>query len=145
MTEQNEQHFEMIDRNKDRLLQQKRMATIIQVAGLLGVDELEYIKGEIGDMIADIHRKKMSRKIRIKNAIFGKKVFNSKVELQYYRKYKQINLTKELVMETHEAVGIAEGYIPAETVEEELKAWQHLIDTGMCWQLQGWFEDKLCS
>jgi len=39
----------------------------------------------------------MSRKIRIKNAIFGKKVFNSKVELQYYRKYKQINLTKELV------------------------------------------------
>jgi len=53
-----EQHFEMIDRNKDRLLQQKRMATIIQVAGLLGVDELEYIKGEIGDMIADIHRKK---------------------------------------------------------------------------------------
>ena len=58
MTEQNEQHFEMIDRNKDRLLQQKRMATIIQVAGLLGVDELEYIKNEIGDMIADIERKK---------------------------------------------------------------------------------------
>ena len=53
-----ELHLEMIDRNKDRNLQQKRMATIIQVAGLLGVDELEYIKGEIGDMIADIHRKK---------------------------------------------------------------------------------------
>ena len=58
MTEQNEQHFEVIDRNKDRLMQQKRMATIIQVAGLLGVDELHYIKGEIGDMIADIERKK---------------------------------------------------------------------------------------
>ena len=81
----------------------------------------------------------MSRKVRIKDAIFGKKVFNSKVELEYYKKYKQINLEKELVMKTHEAVGIAEGYIPAETVEEELKAWQHLIDTGMCWQLQGWF------
>jgi|TARA_S200002703_G_scaffold153_1_gene246 hypothetical protein len=53
-----ELHLEMIDRNKDRNLQQKRMATIIQVAGLLGVDELEYIKGEIGDMIADIERKK---------------------------------------------------------------------------------------
>ena len=53
-----ELHLEMIDRNKDRNLQQKRMETIIQVAGLLGVDELEYIKGEIGDMIADIHRKK---------------------------------------------------------------------------------------
>ena len=53
-----ELHLEMIDRNKDRNLQQKRMATIIQVAGLLGVDELTYIKGEIGDMIADIKRDK---------------------------------------------------------------------------------------
>ena len=94
----------------------------------------------------------MSKKVRISTAIFGKKVFNSKAELEYYKKYKKINLAKELVMETHEAVGIAEGYIPAETVEEELKAWQHLIDTGMCWQLQGWFgrqanfliENKLC-
>mgnify|MGYP003652809219 FL=1 len=94
----------------------------------------------------------MSKKVRINTAIFGKKVFNSKAELEYYKKYKKINLAKELVMETHEAVGIAEGYIPADTVEEELKAWQHLIDTGMCWQLQGWFgrqanfliENKLC-
>ena len=53
-----EARLEMIDRNKDRALQQKRMATIIQVAGLLGVDELDYIKNEIGDMIADIERKK---------------------------------------------------------------------------------------
>ena len=62
MTEQNEQHFEVIDRNKDRLLQQKRMATIIQVAGLLGVDELTYIRGEIGDMIKDIERDKRTRR-----------------------------------------------------------------------------------
>ena len=95
----------------------------------------------------------MSKKVRISTAIFGKKVFNSKAELEYYKKYKKINLAKELVMETHEAVGIAEGYIPADTVEEELKAWQHLIDTGICWQLQGWFgrqanfliENKLCK
>jgi hypothetical protein len=95
----------------------------------------------------------MSKKVRVNTAIFGKKVFNSKAELEYYKKYKKINLAKELVMETHEAVGIAEGYIPADTVEEELKAWQHLIDTGMCWQLQGWFgrqanfliENKLCK
>lgn len=53
-----ELHLEMIDRNKDRNLQQKRMATIIQVAGLLGVDELTYIKGEIGDMIKDIEKDK---------------------------------------------------------------------------------------
>ncbi|OUW59197.1 MAG: hypothetical protein CBD57_00770 [Candidatus Pelagibacter sp. TMED197] len=53
-----EARLEMIDRNKDRAIQQKRMATIIQVAGLLGVDELDYIKNEIGDMISDIERKK---------------------------------------------------------------------------------------
>ena len=53
----------------------------------------------------------MSKKVRISTAIFGKKVFNSKAELEYYKKYKKINLAKELVMETHEAVGIAEGYI----------------------------------
>jgi len=56
-----ELHLEMIDRNKDRNLQQKRMATIIQVAGLLGVDELTYIRGEIGDMIADIERDKKDK------------------------------------------------------------------------------------
>ena len=49
--------LEMIDRNKDRALQQKRMATIIQISGLLGIDELHYIKNELGDMIADIERK----------------------------------------------------------------------------------------
>ena len=56
-----ELHLEMIDRNKDRNLQQKRIATIIQVAGLLGVDELTYIRGEIGDMIADIERDKKDK------------------------------------------------------------------------------------
>ena len=56
-----ELHLEMIDRNKDRNLQQKRMATIIQVAGLLGVDELHYIKDEIGDMIADIEKDKKNK------------------------------------------------------------------------------------
>jgi hypothetical protein len=53
-----EARLEMIDRNKDRALQQKRISTIIQVSGLLGVNELHYIKDELGDMIADIERKK---------------------------------------------------------------------------------------
>ena len=56
-----ELHLEMIDRNKDRNLQQKRMSTIIQVAGLLGVDELTYIRGEIGDMIEDIEKDKKDK------------------------------------------------------------------------------------
>ena len=58
MTTLTPEHFEVIDKNKARGLQQKRMKTIIEVAGLLGVDELHYIKDEIGDMIADIERKK---------------------------------------------------------------------------------------
>jgi len=81
----------------------------------------------------------MTKKVRVNKAIFGRKVFNNRVELEYYRKYKQINLAKELVVDIHQAVGIAEGYIPSESAEEELKAWQMLIDTGVCWKLQGWF------
>mgnify|MGYP003130245989 FL=1 len=52
-----EARFEMIDRNKDRYLQQKRISTIIQVSGLLGKSELNYIKKQIEDMITDIERK----------------------------------------------------------------------------------------
>ena len=52
-----EARFEMIDRNKDRALQQKRISTIIQVSGLLGKSELNYIKKQIEDMITDIERK----------------------------------------------------------------------------------------
>jgi vacuolar-type H+-ATPase subunit F/Vma7 len=52
-----EARFEMIDRNKDRYLQQKRISTIIQVSGLLGKNELNYIKKQIEDMITDIERK----------------------------------------------------------------------------------------
>jgi len=37
------------------------------------------------------------------------------------------------------AVGIAEGWIEAESEEEYLQAWQELGDTGLAWKLQGWF------
>jgi hypothetical protein len=37
------------------------------------------------------------------------------------------------------AVGIAEGWIEAESEEEYLQAWQELVDTGLAWKLQGWF------
>ena len=42
-------------------------------------------------------------------------------------------------MDDFTAVGIAEGFIEAETEEQIIEAWQHLIDTGMAWKLQGWF------
>lgn len=46
-------------------------------------------------------------------------------------------------MDTFTAVGLAEGFIEPQSNEdpeaEILEAWQHLIDTGTVWSLQGWF------
>ena len=36
------------------------------------------------------------------------------------------------------AIQICEQLVTAEN-EEETEAWQYRIDTGMAWQLQGWF------
>ena len=79
------------------------------------------------------------KQIKIKKSIYGKDVFNSMVELAYYRKYKIMKVHKSEVISLHQAVGIAEGYIPCDSFEEELEAWQHLIDTGYAWTLQGFF------
>jgi hypothetical protein len=38
-----------------------------------------------------------------------------------------------------EAIDLAEGYVDAERPEQYYEAWQHLIDTGLAWRLQGWF------
>lgn len=38
-----------------------------------------------------------------------------------------------------EATNIAEGLVEARDDKEYLSAWQHLIDTGLVWGLQGWF------
>jgi hypothetical protein len=42
-------------------------------------------------------------------------------------------------MNTYDAVGIAEGFIDAESDDQVIEAWQTLINTGLAWQLQGWF------
>lgn len=42
-------------------------------------------------------------------------------------------------MDSFKAVGIAEGFIKADSEEQVIEAWQTLINTGMAWQLQGWF------
>lgn len=55
-------------------------------------------------------------------------------------------------MTTFRATMIAEGVEEADE-QLELEAWQHLIDTGACWSLQGWFgrraveliEDGICT
>lgn len=42
-------------------------------------------------------------------------------------------------MNNYTATGIAEGWIEADSEEQIIEAWQHLIDTGLAWSLQGWF------
>ena len=42
-------------------------------------------------------------------------------------------------MDSFTAVGLAEGFIEADSEEQVLEAWQYLVDTGLAWQLQGWF------
>ena len=36
------------------------------------------------------------------------------------------------------AVGLAEGFVDG-SEDEVIAAWQHLVNTGLAWQLQGWF------
>ena len=42
-------------------------------------------------------------------------------------------------MDTYTAVMICEGVEEPESEEQAIEAWQYLIDTGIVWQLQGWF------
>lgn len=53
--------------------------------------------------------------------------------------FRNTKLYKE--MDSYLATAYAEGFCEGEdaTEEEQLTAWQYLIDTGMCWRLQGFF------
>ncbi len=42
-------------------------------------------------------------------------------------------------MSDFDATMIAEGVDEAESEEQYIAAWQRLIDTGLCWKLQGFF------
>lgn len=42
-------------------------------------------------------------------------------------------------MDNYTAVAIAEGFEEADSEEQVLEAWQHLVDSGLAWSLQGFF------
>ena len=42
------------------------------------------------------------------------------------------------MIDNYNAVMIAEGVIEADE-DRQIEAWQHLVDTGLAWSLQGWF------
>lgn len=41
-------------------------------------------------------------------------------------------------MDSYNAVGLAEGFVEG-TEDQVLEAWQYLVNSGLAWQLQGWF------
>ncbi len=49
--------------------------------------------------------------------------------------------TENQEMTPYLAVAIAEGFCGGEgaSEDEQIEAWQYLINTGLCWTLQGWF------
>ena len=42
-------------------------------------------------------------------------------------------------MDNFTAIGIAEGFIQPDNEEQLIQAWQHLLDTGKVWTMQGFF------
>jgi hypothetical protein len=44
-------------------------------------------------------------------------------------------------MKSYDAIAVDDsgGGYPSSFEEEYLEAWQHLVDTGLAWQLQGWY------
>ena len=42
-------------------------------------------------------------------------------------------------MTDYQAVAYAEGFEEPESEDQLRAAWQHLINTGLAWTLQGWF------
>ena len=44
-----------------------------------------------------------------------------------------------ITMDTYTAVGLAEGYIEADSEQQIIEAWQTLHDTGLAYRLQGFF------
>ncbi len=79
----------------------------------------------------------MRRPVRRKTWRHGKKVFSCGLPTSLTTDYRNQHERGPEVSD-FDAVMIAEGVQDA-THEEQLLAWQQLIDTGLAWRLQGWF------
>lgn len=44
-----------------------------------------------------------------------------------------------MVMDNFTAIGLVEGFVEAESEKQIIEAWQYLHNTGLAYQLQGWF------
>ena len=42
-------------------------------------------------------------------------------------------------MDDFTATMVCEGVFEPDSEEHLIEAWQHLVDTGLAWKLQGWF------
>jgi len=73
-----------------------------------------------------------------KNAVTHCRVRNQPVLAKIIKPKRNQN-ESESDMDNYTATGLAEGFIEAESEEQVLEAWQHLVDTGLAWQLQGFF------
>jgi hypothetical protein len=56
-----------------------------------------------------------------------------------------MNEKEKETMTDFRATMIAEGVEEAESTTEVLEAWSHLIKTGLCWRLQGFFGRSAAS
>lgn len=66
-----------------------------------------------------------------------KEVYREALEAHHNNQQIYAERKKKSKMDSYTATGIAEGWILSKDMAEVIEAWQHLVDTGLAWQLHG--------